>query len=103
MQQHPVNLARPLNTFKQVPTKIIKGLATHRATGNGTAKDRPDEFEACSSAASMNAASIVFVPRKRRGIASPCAIPCLANSSIVVGIFEKVLVSCENVPVTMRI
>src|SRR5262244_3978552 len=56
----------------------------------------------CSAAASMNAASMVFVPRKRRGISSPCAIPCLANSSIVVGIFEKVLVSCENVPVTMR-
>src|SRR5437870_13186509 len=46
MQQHTVNLARPLNPFEEMSTKIIKGLATHRATGNGTAKDRPNEFEA---------------------------------------------------------
>src|SRR5262249_62309491 len=46
MQQHTVNLARRLHTFKEMSTKIVKGLATHRATGNATAKDRPDEFEA---------------------------------------------------------
>src|SRR5437867_3618913 len=46
MQQHTVNLARRLHTFEEMSTKIVKGLATHRATGNGTAKDRPDEFEA---------------------------------------------------------
>src|SRR5262245_9286460 len=46
MQQHTVNLARCLHTFQEMSTKIVKGLATHRATGNGTAKNRPDEFEA---------------------------------------------------------
>src|SRR5215472_4606802 len=46
MQQHTVNLARRLHTFKEMSTKIVKGLTTHRATRNSTAKDRPDEFEA---------------------------------------------------------
>src|SRR4029450_437818 len=54
------------------------------------------------SAASRNAASMALVPRKRRGMSAPCVMPCLANSSMVVGMLENVLVSCENVPVTMR-
>src|SRR5262245_61916471 len=46
MQQYTVNLTRCLNPFEEMSMKIVKGLTTHRATGNGTAKDRPDEFEA---------------------------------------------------------
>jgi hypothetical protein len=54
MQQH-VNLARRLHPFDEMPTKIVKGLATHWAT-EWHCKDRPDEFKPRSSAASMNAA-----------------------------------------------
>src|SRR5262245_7612318 len=46
MQQHTVNLARTLDTFEEMSTKIVKGLATYWATRNGTTKDRPDEFKA---------------------------------------------------------
>src|SRR5882724_1538730 len=46
MEQHPVDLARRLNAFQQVPTKILEGLVTHGPPGNSTTKDCPDELEA---------------------------------------------------------